>query len=264
VSSFHLDEVMLFILLVANDISRGSYGIAKVRTTLAGAHGIMTASAYLQAGIISAKRDGRHVRLRDSPHPEEMSILASVMGVTQETINHRRLVQEVYDRRVLHRMLGITPQVITTPTPSHTAAHGQTRVAYEESVKTAWEEADINLGSDHIRDADDIDHETESRNGGGRREPQKKRHKPGREQDMHAIFTTDDEDADDGRSRRDGDGLSDDQQEYDLGALDDVEADLVEAGETKYGMERRSSSSAKRDYWLSKGFTGIASDSSED
>ena len=67
----------------ANDISRGSYNIAKVRTTLAGAHGIMTAAAYAKASIISARREGRTFSLRQTADPEEMSILASVMGVTQ-------------------------------------------------------------------------------------------------------------------------------------------------------------------------------------
>ena len=55
-----------------------------MRTTLAGAHGIMTAAAYAQASIISARREGRTVRLRSTTEPEELSILASVMGVTQE------------------------------------------------------------------------------------------------------------------------------------------------------------------------------------
>ncbi len=44
----------------------------------------MTAAAYAQATIISARREGRTVRLRSTTEPEEMSILASVMGITQE------------------------------------------------------------------------------------------------------------------------------------------------------------------------------------
>ena len=69
----------------ANDISRGSYNFARVRATLAGAHGIMTAAAFAKASMISARREGRTFRLRAAAaDPEEMSILASVMGVTQE------------------------------------------------------------------------------------------------------------------------------------------------------------------------------------
>ena len=81
-------------MITANDISRGSYNIAKVRTTLAGAHGIMTAAAYAQASIISARREGRTVRLRPAPEPEDMSILASVMGVTQEVRQTKWLNQD--------------------------------------------------------------------------------------------------------------------------------------------------------------------------
>ena len=72
---------------LVNDISRGSYQIAKVRATLAGAHGIMTTSAYLRAGYIESRRRRRIVHLQQSSNPEEMSILASVMGVTQEASN---------------------------------------------------------------------------------------------------------------------------------------------------------------------------------
>lgn len=67
----------------SNDISRGSFGIARVRQTLAGAHSIMTSAAFQQAGAISARRDGRYHRFRDVER-ELPSILAHVMGITQE------------------------------------------------------------------------------------------------------------------------------------------------------------------------------------
>ncbi|OAX37121.1 Nucleotidyltransferase [Rhizopogon vinicolor AM-OR11-026] len=68
----------------SNDISKGSYGIGKVRQTLAGAHGIMTSMAFLRAGILSARREGRTYPLRRYEEPEDMSILSSILGVTQE------------------------------------------------------------------------------------------------------------------------------------------------------------------------------------
>ena len=69
----------------ANDISKGSYNIMRVRQTFAGAHGIMTAAAYQRAETISARRSGRYISFReDKTDPEEWSILMSVMGVTQE------------------------------------------------------------------------------------------------------------------------------------------------------------------------------------
>jgi non-canonical poly(A) RNA polymerase PAPD5/7 len=74
-----------FPFYLANDVSRGSYNFHKVRTALAGAFGILTSKAYNQAGILASRRSGRNFSLRDSkPDPEVMSILASIMGVTQE------------------------------------------------------------------------------------------------------------------------------------------------------------------------------------
>ncbi|KAI0062345.1 Nucleotidyltransferase [Artomyces pyxidatus] len=68
----------------SNDVSKGSYNINRVRQTFAGAHGIMTAAAYMQASVLSARRSGRSVNLRGHTDPGDMSILSSVLGVTQE------------------------------------------------------------------------------------------------------------------------------------------------------------------------------------
>jgi non-canonical poly(A) RNA polymerase PAPD5/7 len=69
---------------VANDISKGSYSIARVRQTFAGAHGIMTAATYMKASILNAQRSGRSAKLRGHAEPTDLSILSSVLGVTQE------------------------------------------------------------------------------------------------------------------------------------------------------------------------------------
>jgi len=42
--------------------------------------------------------------------PTDLSILSSILGVTQETINRRRIVQEVYDKKVLHRLVEVPPK----------------------------------------------------------------------------------------------------------------------------------------------------------
>ncbi|TFY55297.1 hypothetical protein EVJ58_g8335 [Rhodofomes roseus] len=178
-----------------NDISRGSYNIAKVRATLSGAHGIMTTAAYLQANWISAKRNRRRVPLSDEINGEELSILAKVMGVTQETINHRRLVQDVFDRRVLHRMLGITPRADVVPEVPQAASNGKSNAKHKASVQTAWEEADIAPASDKSA-AEDEEEESRYRID-DRREPPRKRRRLGRESAIHTVFTTDDEDAED-------------------------------------------------------------------
>jgi non-canonical poly(A) RNA polymerase PAPD5/7 len=52
--------------------------------TLAGAHGILTSTAFSKAGILNSRRDSRSHRLRDRYEAEDVSILSSVMGVTQE------------------------------------------------------------------------------------------------------------------------------------------------------------------------------------
>lgn len=52
--------------------------------TLAGAHSIMTASAFMHANFIASRKSGRRVDFHTRKNPEDMSILASVMGVTQE------------------------------------------------------------------------------------------------------------------------------------------------------------------------------------
>lgn len=44
----------------------------------------MTAKAYHHANIIAARRNRRYVQLQGRSDPEALSILGSVMGVTQE------------------------------------------------------------------------------------------------------------------------------------------------------------------------------------
>jgi len=69
---------------LANDISNGSFGFPKVRTAFAGAYQILSSTAYLQTATINSRRQGYNFQLRKEFHPEDMSILSSVMGVTQE------------------------------------------------------------------------------------------------------------------------------------------------------------------------------------
>lgn len=72
------------VILLGNDISRGSFNIGRVRQTFAGALSIMTAAAHQHATVLSARRSGRAVNLRGYEDPADMSILSSVLGVTQE------------------------------------------------------------------------------------------------------------------------------------------------------------------------------------
>jgi DNA polymerase sigma len=68
----------------ANDVSKGSYGIVKVRTTFAGAFTILTSTAFLHAGLMNSRREGRYTNLRARTAPEDLSILSSILGISQE------------------------------------------------------------------------------------------------------------------------------------------------------------------------------------
>ncbi|KAJ7706865.1 hypothetical protein B0H17DRAFT_1001303 [Mycena rosella] len=110
-----------------NDISAGSYNFQNVRKNLAGAHEILTATIYLRAGILEARRGRRAVRLRDHYAPGDMSILSSVLGVTQETLNNRALVKEVYEKETLHRMVGVPPKILPSLSLSANGANGKAK-----------------------------------------------------------------------------------------------------------------------------------------
>ncbi|PIL24355.1 hypothetical protein GSI_14108 [Ganoderma sinense ZZ0214-1] len=239
----------------ANDISRGSYNFARVRTTLAGAFGIMTAAAYAQASIVTARRTGRAVRLRPMTDPEEMSILSSVMGVTQETINHRRVVQEVYDRQILHRMLGLVPQ---PPLSTQDATSGRaSRTVEAESVEDAhaWGEADMDTSDDSESEAQAM---AESRYDiDNRKQPPKKRRRTGTRADediTQTVYTTDEEE--DGylathQPHDSADGITEEEEEYAVSAVDGTD------------QERGGGKAEKRSYWLSKGMAGGSADSDD-
>ncbi|KAH9001363.1 hypothetical protein EDB92DRAFT_1826239 [Lactarius akahatsu] len=185
-----------------NDISKGSYNIARVRQTFAGAHGIMTAAAYMKASILNSRRSGRSVTLRGYTEPTDLSILSSVIGVTQETINRRRVVQEVYDKRVLHRLVGITPRATVVQDVPRLNGTARPNGGGASAVQSAWEPTDRSRESDgggvgrkpdsaakgQTREIIDVDaDEEESRYG----IPPRKRQKMGQRSETPIEFTTD-------------------------------------------------------------------------
>ncbi|KAF8077561.1 hypothetical protein FPV67DRAFT_1684010, partial [Lyophyllum atratum] len=239
----------------SNDISKGSFAFQKVRATFAGAHGILTSTAYLIAGILNARRQGRSVSLRDRDKPEELSILSSVMGVTQETINHRKLVQELYDKRVLHNLLGVKPQPVigncndlkilgASNGSAKPPSSSNSREA--KSVKTAWQEADVeHEDGHHKRHREvDLDEDEEGRYSIGRQQPPKKRRRKGNLTDTHTVFTTDDDD--------DHSVISEDDEEEAHYASD------VGSSRSRRDPEK---TDKRRSYWLSKAI-GIDSEGS--
>jgi hypothetical protein len=78
-------------LVLANDISRSSFNIPRIRRTMAGAHEVLTAVALTRSRILISKAQGEYTNLRGSRNgtheDDHQSILGSVMGVTQEVIN---------------------------------------------------------------------------------------------------------------------------------------------------------------------------------
>lgn len=175
------------------------------------------------------------------------------MGITQETVNHRKLVQELYDKQVLHRVVGIKPlpTVVTANGYTDSRHHTQNTSSSSKSnasrgaVNSAWDGRDADHDSDHedgYRDRHHIPADDE----GGRyaigRQPPKKRRKTGRSEDSHAVYFVDDEEDTDGARREDfeaGEYMSDESE--------------VEERPSRSGVPKNDN---KRSYWLSKA-TGI-------
>ncbi|RDB22215.1 Poly(A) RNA polymerase cid14 [Hypsizygus marmoreus] len=233
----------------SNDISRGSYGFQKVRATFAGAHSILASTAYMYAGIISSRRSGHAIHLRGPDEPDEWSILASVMGITQETINHRKLVQEVYDKRILHNILGVKPQPsIGTPDSKKKPTNGSgsskpssLAIRGASSVKTAWHEAEAEPElfdeNDHKRRRDEDD--DEGRYKINRQQPPKKRRRTGRVHDNHTVFTTDEDEDEEGVDEEGDSEVEDAHYASDDGGSSRTPRDQEKADK-------------RRSYWLSK------------
>ncbi|KIJ09079.1 hypothetical protein PAXINDRAFT_102356 [Paxillus involutus ATCC 200175] len=220
----------------ANDISKGSYGINKVRQTLAGAYGIMQAAAFLRAGILSSRREGHSYPLRKGTNPEDMSILSSILGVTQETINNRRLLQEVYDKGSLHQFLGVSPKasVVTVNVPDNHQIKGDSLVG-ASSVQEAWDGADQTLDSDDDHRngiTKQEDPEDTSRYHIQERQTSQGRSNGESRFSALATYTTDEDD--------DEEELSEDELEH---QAYDIESDAD---------DRKSRMSRRRSYWLSK------------
>lgn len=125
----------------------------------------MASALTVTAGILGARQDGSAVNLRVNSELKaedaELSVLSSILGVTQETINHRRLVQEVYDQGTLARMLGVDPKIglglgLGSSQPV-SVERKKSRKREAESVAAAWGEADMLLESDEERSGQGVE-----------------------------------------------------------------------------------------------------------
>ncbi|VDB82658.1 unnamed protein product [Peniophora sp. CBMAI 1063] len=252
---------------ISNDISKGTFGIMRVRQTFAGAHSILTSRAYMLAQILGQRREGRAVSLRGGRHdPEELSILSHVLGVTQETINRRRLAMDIYNKRILHRLLNVQPRAIIiedSPEPepvvqhfprTNGAAHAST------SVKAAWkaagesdEEHDVSRVSTSksvAQEVIDVSSDSEEESRYEIPGPPSKRLRLGTSADAHTVFTADEDE--DGQVSSGSDDEEFKQLVQEEGEYTDAE---TSESDGEANVKRRN----KRAYWAAKAATGVAS-----
>lgn len=153
-------------------------------------------------------------------------------------------MQEVYDRRILHNLLGLKPQPSIVNGSRKDAQVGPTSSSAQGArkvVQSAWQVAEPDVDLEHNRHQaqrrprDSGSDEEEGRYNIGR-QPPKKRRKTGRVEGAHTVFTTDDEDDErHSTTARTVDSLEEEEGEY----ASDGSSDGV--------RDRR------RSYWLSKG-----------
>ena len=80
-----------------NDISSGSFAIQRVRQTLLGAYEILSATLCLRGTELLSRHSGSYRSISEGEYargvkrtPDQMSLLGSIMGVTQEVSNYNR------------------------------------------------------------------------------------------------------------------------------------------------------------------------------
>ncbi|KAF9038900.1 hypothetical protein BDZ89DRAFT_1061003 [Hymenopellis radicata] len=236
----------------SNDISSGSFGFSKVKATMAGAFGILTSTAYTRAGIINARRTGEALRLRERYEAADLSILSSIMNVPQETVNHRRVVEEVYQSGELHAILEVEfkPRVTVFDKSVDSKGNGARRTLPDL-------ESDMDLDSDREEHGRKRLHSDEEEDMGrydiGRRPPSKRR-KVGTMKD-DTVFTTDDEEEEEDYS-----GDEETARDYILSAGIGLGEEEEEDAPFPSGRKSRQSSKPpsvnrerNRVYWMSKG-----------
>lgn len=155
----------------------------------------------------------------------------------------------MYDSGVLHRILGIDPNIPVTVDMKHSSGSSKkpsSSVSYAQaaqSVKSAWEEAEMVMDSDDEEIKNNEEEESRYRAADARSgQPPTKRRKTGKDKDIHTVYTTDDEEDEDPVGGNKGDKTAEEEAEYAvLSASDD---------DDKPGKPKKSD---VRSFWLSKG-----------
>ncbi|KAK0482644.1 hypothetical protein IW261DRAFT_1333624 [Armillaria novae-zelandiae] len=228
----------------SNDISAGSFAFNKVKTTFAGAFNILASAAYLKAGIINSRRSGNTVHLRDRFDTADLSVLSAIVNITQETINHRKVVQEVYDSGDLHRIVGQKPLPQVFDGRSDGVKNGS------DSSKNIHEmNMDLATDSEQEKETKKRRREDDDESDGGRydivKEPPKKRRRKRAPADFRGLHRHNG--TQDGLFTADEDSLAEEEAEYATGSPNHL-ADKESIRKADVQDRDR-----KRSYWLSKG-----------
>lgn len=231
------------------------------------------------------------------------SCYAMADGVAQ-TINRRKLVQELYDKKTLHRLLNVQPragvvlhdlsnepETSRTPVASSSQTvepapkdkddtHGKKRKREDEPVPTRThsvakkQEVAVEDDDDKMEEKDDAEDEEEEESRYGI--PPKKRRRTAISQDVHDVFTSDEDGSDDGSDDEDessedeamlvvhtgederrGEAESDSGSTSDSLAEEEMQYEKRTAGTGKAPVKIN----RKREYWASKGVAEAGKDS---
>jgi non-canonical poly(A) RNA polymerase PAPD5/7 len=181
----------------------------------------------------------------------------------RQTINHRRLVREVYDKRVLHNILGVKPRAEVVVQEQSEPRHDYEPQKRPRSLRSpppkerysVWKDLE---GRDtgvyqELRDASNRnDHDPEDPEESGKydigMQPPRKRRRRDNEKDKHTVFVADDDDASASESE----------------STDEAEANAYAFnGEATLGKKSSSDrEERRRNYWLSKAI-GLGEDVSD-
>ena len=162
-----------------------------------------------------------------------------------QTINHRRLVGEVYDKGVLHHILGIKPKAKVVTKELYGELHQNKRLkslpTRSENKYSPWKDmgGDTSMTHDMCDLSHSNDHDPEeSGRYDIRKQLPKKRRRKGREEDKHTVFIVDDED-----------GNGSDPRSMDVAEAKEYAInDELRLGQSKSSADTHT----KRSYWLSK------------
>ena len=171
-----------------------------------------------------------------------------------QTINHRKLMQELYDQRVLHSIVGVKPlPTVVKHVDESDEKTSHSPSSKRQAVEDAWEERRRNREHAHDESSSSRQHHRVANDSeeGGRydigRQPPKKRRKTGREIDNHSVIFVDDDDEEDHHGYRHRYRHDDDPEDGEYDERHESDFDYHKSYPENPRNDRR------RSYWLSKG-----------